>query len=267
MVGQRSPLCLRLIILLSGCVLFLFLVFSRRRSPVSVSSRGVVGGIVPHHLLASPLIANFFQQFSNQSPKVVVILAPNHQERGSSKVLTSLSNWPTEFGDVAPETVTVKSLVEQGLAKIDESALSQEQSLHDTLPFVKRYLPQAKIVPLILKRHLSEAEAEMLSNGLSGVLSEEMILISSVDFSHYLTKAEANKNDELTLELMRKHDYQRILTLSNDYLDSPPAIVVLLMTMDKIGRKDFEVLQHANSADFSSSDYQRTTSYFTITFK
>lgn len=232
-----------------------------------MSPRSVTGGIVPHHLLASPLISSFFQQLSKQSLKIVIILAPNHQERGSAKVLTSLSNWPTEFGEVAPDSVIVKSLVEQGLARIDESALPQEQSLLDTLPFVKRYLPQAKIVPLILKRNLSEAEAEMLSNGLSRILSEETILVSSVDFSHYLTEAEADKNDEVTLELMRKHDYQRILTLSNDYLDSPPVIVVLLMTMNKIGRKEVEVLQHANSADFSSSDHQRTTSYFTITFK
>lgn len=210
---------------------------------------------------------DFFQQFAQQAPKVVIILAPNHQERGASKVLTSPSDWTVASGEVAAEMSVIKSLVEPGLAQIDSSSVSQEQSLLDTIPLLKRYLPGAKVVPLVLKRQLSEAEARVLSDRLAKILNEETILIASVDFSHYLTKAEADKKDEVTLALMKKHDYQKLLTLSNDYLDSPPAVVVLLMTMEMIGKRKFTVLRQANSADFSSSDHQRTTSYFTITFK
>lgn len=43
----------------------------------------VVGGIVPHHLLAGKMIAEFFQYISQDPPDTVIIVAPNHKKKRS----------------------------------------------------------------------------------------------------------------------------------------------------------------------------------------
>jgi MEMO1 family protein len=186
-----------------------------------------IAGIVPHHDVANILIDNFFQKFKTDKKINVYLIGPDH----------------TESNSLNDQSITVPS------------------------EFIKKYLPNSKIIPCVLKRNTSISELESFSNKItSEVKKGNTIIIASVDFSHNLTSKEADKRDEVTFQAIKDFDYQKLMSLNSEYLDSPASIVALLITMESLGKKNFEILSHTNSAKLLGPSVTNTTSYFTIIF-
>ena len=70
----------------------------------------IKGGIVPHHLLATEMISEFYFYFKNQDVRTVIVIGPNHKETGDFSVLSGLSDWDTPFGKIETEKITVNEL-------------------------------------------------------------------------------------------------------------------------------------------------------------
>lgn len=229
-------------------------------------SQWIAGGVVPHHLLVESIIDNFFRQFSSQNPKTVILVGPNHFEKGSFGVLSSLDGWDTPVGTISAQVEIINDLVDKKLVMIDEKTVSEEFSINGIVPMIKNHLPQAKLIPLILSTRMREGEIFGLADELTKLIDRETILIASVDFSHYLSGAQAEKRDKVTFDLIRNNDYEKILTLNNEYLDSPPSLVVLLKAMENLKKTKMNILDHTNSGIIIGDPNIQTTSYFSITF-
>jgi len=226
----------------------------------------ISGGIIPHHLFPGFIIADFFDRLSKQSPQTIILIGPNHHERGNYQGLSSLYGWETPFGVVEPDEQVIQSLIKDKLIEVDESVLPDEHSVAGMMSFVKYYLPDAKVVPIILSGFMSESDILMLSDKLRNYIDENSVIIAAVDFSHGLTNKQAQENDEITLELMSNFDYRQILSLNNDYLDSPPSIVALLMVMQVLQTTNMDLLHNTNSGQIQGNDSIETTSYFSIAY-
>ncbi len=226
----------------------------------------IQGGIIPHHLLAGELIADFFGILQKQKPDTVILIGPNHYDRGRYPVLTSQSQWKTPFGNVMPKTNAIGEILKYNAAEVDEKTFNNEHSIGGIMPYIKYYLPEATIVPFILKSGMTEDEVKILAEHIVGLVDDTTVIIASVDFSHYLTRAEADKKDEITRKSMENFEYRKILTLSVDYLDSGPSIATLLLSMQKIGATNFVLRNHANSDTITDTVYAETTSYFSAFF-
>lgn len=217
----------------------------------------IYGGIVPHHLFADFIISDFFSRLSYQKPKTIILIGPNHLEKGSFKALTSL--------EYDPDTEIIKKLTDANLVKVDEDIVSADQSI-DIIPFIKNYLPGVKIIPVLLSGFMGEKDVRTLSDALKNVINMDTVLVASVDFSHGLTSPNAKEKDKITFGLMKDFNYDGIRRLGNEYLDSPPSIAVLLMTMQSLGKTSLEVLHNTNSGEIQSNDSIETTSYFSIEY-
>ena len=229
-------------------------------------SNHISGGVIPHHLFPGFIITDFFNRLSKQKPRTIILIGPNHYERGDYLALSSLYGWETPFGIVEPNEKVIRELLKNKLIKIDEANLPKDHAVAGIMPFVKQYLPDTKIVPLLLSGFMTEEDVRVLSNSLSNYLNEDTIIIAAVDFSHYLTNQQAQEKDKITLELMRNFDYKQMLSLNNDYLDSPPSIITLLMTMQALGATKMELLYHTNSGEMQKNNSIETTSYFSIAY-
>lgn len=189
--------------------------------------KNYIAGIVPHHDVANILIDQFFQKFKTDKKLNVYLVGPDHSESYS----------------LNDQSITVPS------------------------EFIKKYLPNSKIIPYVLKRNTPISEIESLSQKISPEVKKgDAIIIASVDFSHNLTSNEADKRDDVTISAIKNSDYQKLMSLNSEYLDSPASIVLLLIVMDSLGKKDFTVLAHTNSAHLLGPSVTSTTSYFTILF-
>ncbi|NLW63066.1 MAG: AmmeMemoRadiSam system protein B [Syntrophomonadaceae bacterium] len=234
--------------------------------PEPVEIRGhQVSGVVPHHLVAGHLIADYFAGLSRQSPEVIIIVGPNHENRGG-KIITGFYNWQIPGGTVKTEKEVVASLLELNLAVQDEAVLAGEHSIGTLVPFVRHYLPEAKIVPIILHHGVTLDEVDKLLNGMEPYLNDKTVLAASVDFSHYLTSREAENKDTQTLIYMRNFDYAALFRLGDDHLDSPASLALAFRHAQKQGIKEFQVLEHTNSGVIMNNQLMETTSYFTLVF-
>ena len=233
--------------------------------PGTVEGGHQVSGVIPHHLVAGHLIASYFAGLAEQKPELIIIAGPNHENRGG-KVITGFYDWQTPDGLVKTEKSVVEGLLDSHLAVQDEEALAGEHSIGSLVPFVRHYLPEARIIPIILHHGVTLSEVDKLLTGLNPYLDEKTVLVASVDFSHYLTRREAEAKDSQTLIHMRNFDYGALFRLGDDHLDSPACLALAFRRAEDQGLGDFQVIDHTNSGIIMNNDLMETTSYFNLVF-
>jgi len=229
------------------------------------AGRKIVSAVLPHHLVAAPLLLEACTILAEQKPRRLVVIGPNHQNK-AAKIITGTYGWQTPDGILVTDEVAVEHLRRKGLAVINEEVLAAEHSIGALAPLFKHFLPEAKIIPLILQHGVSLQEIDKLLDGLEPYLDDDTILISSVDFSHYLTRSEAEAKDRATLAYMRNFDYPALFALDDSHLDSPASLAAAFRLAERRGVRSFSVLGNTNSGLILQSDYIETTSYFTILF-
>lgn len=226
------------------------------------SGKRVVAGIIPHHLLAADLIADFFHNLSGEEYQTIILLGPNHFLSGQADLITSAYDWQTPYGILCCDRRILRELTaaDLGLAA-DETAMAGEHAINSEVAFIKKTFPQAEIVPLILKPTVDAALADKLARALFKISQEKKILVlASVDFSHYQTSVKAQQDDQASIAVMTDFVFDQIYQMA---VDSPPTIYTVLK-FSRLSQADFHLQKNSNSALLSNQpDLPSTTSYVT----
>jgi MEMO1 family protein len=236
--------------------------------PKSLSGK-IVGGVVPHHLLQSHYIADLYARFKEQgNVKTVIIIGPNHPEVGAYWALTTSGSWETPEGIVNADAEKIATLQKAGVLREDTKNLEMEHSINAQIPFIAHYLPGAEIVPVVISAYTTQAQILELVAALQPIITEDIVVVASVDFSHFLDNATAQKMDAETRELLEKRGYGEILAFAKNanHMDSPASIVTLMQLMDALGVSNMHILANTNSGIILEDDSVPTTSYFEIAF-
>ncbi|MDX9871119.1 MAG: AmmeMemoRadiSam system protein B [Clostridia bacterium] len=226
----------------------------------------IIAGIVPHHLTAGHLTARFMEKLAQENPAVIVLVGPNHYNSGA-KIITGVYDWQTPAGLVESDKESVAELAASGRIAIDDAVLDNEHSIGAVAPFIKYYLPEARLVPLIFHHGVSLEEVDAVLQALESCLAgKDYVVLGSVDFSHYLTRREAGEKDKITLQAMRDFNYAALFTMDSSYLDSPASLSMVFRYAEQRGVRDFTVLDNTNSGFILQNEQMETTSYFTLLF-
>ncbi|MCD4705144.1 AmmeMemoRadiSam system protein B, partial [bacterium] len=185
--------------------------------------------VVPHHLLASEYISGLMKMAKGREIKKVVIIGPNHDDIGTQAISTANLRWNTPLGIVKTDSKLVDKFKNDLNIQDNSSAFINEHSIGALNPFVKYYFPEAEILPIIISSYVYQEEVEQLAYWLDNNLSADTLLIISTDFSHYLLKDEAEKNDRITKNFILQDSIDELLDLDNAYLDSPGSLVTALI--------------------------------------
>ncbi len=227
----------------------------------------IKGGIVPHHLLATEMISEFYSLLKNQDIKTVIILGPNHYEKGGFPAISGLFDWDTPFGKVEAEDAIIYELIGKNFVKADDGILDNDHSVALHTPFIKYFLPKAKVVPVIISGKMKIKETKILSSALLKYAKRKgIIIIASVDFSHYLPEIQAAIKDKESFEAIKNFDFEKIHKFTSDNLDSPGSIITLLSVMRSAGFTNINLIKNLNSEQISKDASRETTSYFTVLF-
>ena len=226
----------------------------------------VHAGIVPHHLLASHLMAEFYQGLEEfNQPEVVVLIGPNHQEVGDFNILSSQAFWKTPYGDLAPASEIISQLAVKGAIRIDERVFVEEHSISAEVAFIKKSFPESKLVPLVFRTKTTEKELGSLMELLLQILPERSLIIASVDFAHEVTSEEANELDQRSIEALQSIDPRRITEIT---VDSKPTISALFYYLKAKEATDSVLLQNSNAAKvLNDPSIPEVTSYITMYFR
>ncbi len=224
------------------------------------------GCILPHHLIAADLIHEVFQNVGSQY-ETVVLIGPDHESINKGKVFTTLKDWQTPMGILETDTEITGGLLKDSFILTDDEKLTKEHSASGMIPYIKYYMNDVKVVTLVLTKQVKSRDMnKLIENLYESVDAEKTLFIAAVDFSHYLNLENAERMDSITMKAIEDRDIRKIMSFTNDNLDSPPSIAALLKMMNKLNAADTYLLNHSNSELVSKIKTNETTSYLTYLF-
>ena len=213
--------------------------------------------IAPHAGLhySGPVAAFAYKLLSGRRYDVAVLVGPSHYVGFKGVAIYERGAFDTPFGaiPIAEHCAGAIALASQKV-RGHPTAHVREHSLEMQLPFLKRVLPDAAIVPLVMgaqRRETVYALAAALTNALKG---RRAVLVASTDLSHYHSSATAAKLDETVLTHLKRFDPDGLMSALEAFPEHAcgggPAVSVMLAAK-ALGASDARVLKYADSGDVS----------------
>ena len=222
----------------------------------------VTGITVPHHLVAADLIARGFRCASGGNYERIILLSPDHFRRSRLPFATTYGTFETVFGDVACDEAAIDLLL-TACHKAEKSRLfAKEHGVHAVLPFIARFFPKAKIIPIALRIDSKREDWLALVDALAPLINSKTLIVQSTDFSHYLGHGKARRCDQQTMNALALGDAEAILHLRQpDHLDSKAAQFVHMALQRRVHNASPIVISNRNSQAYTRFRLEQTTSY------
>jgi AmmeMemoRadiSam system protein B len=228
-------------------------------SKIPVSLNNIKGVIVNHHLLASDLIAKTINTISTATPITVVLISPNHFSVGKGQIISSLYNWSTPYGILDCDKNSILKLKESGSLNIDEYPFAKEHGISGVVPFIKKSLPNARVIPVIVKDSISEKDIKKFVEDLYSTLGNDVIVVGSFDFSHFFPNDITQIYDIESISAIKKFDF---IAIKKIQVDSVPGLEIVMNYMKKVGATHFDLIANTNSSKIlNDSTIKEVVSY------
>jgi AmmeMemoRadiSam system protein B len=239
----------------------------------------MIGFVSPHagYIYSGKTAAHGYQRISNAGKEATfIILGPNHYGVGPEISIYPSGEWETPLGNVSIDKDFIDKIcsVCNGDIMMDASAHLYEHSIEVQIPFLQ-YLfgNNFKIVPIcMLNQSISVSNA--VANFLYDVYldfenkGKKVFFIASSDFSHYVQKKKAEKDDKDAIEKIKSLDvrsfYEAIGKKQISICGYGP-ISTLMFLSKKLGSSQVNLLDYSTSAD-ATGDEEQVVGYASIEF-
>lgn len=268
LIKEKTNLKNILIILIIVTIIGGGIYYWRISREVAIKEINIVAGVVPHHLLAESLIEDFFDYISSkEKPETVILLSPDHFNAGSilGNSFITVETESQEFHKMRVGEPLIKNLTFSSNLIFSDASISSDHGITDLMPFIKRYFPDAKIVPFIIPSDISLEDTDQFVASLDSLASLKTIVIASVDFSHYLPSSVAKFHDVKSIRTLINYEKADFENLE---VDSWQALYIA-RAFAHLRNKEFpKTIGHSNSIDFlEDKNIEETTSYFSVVFE
>lgn len=190
----------------------------------------LVAATLPHYEPALWASSSLLQELGADSYDTVLVIGPNHSGEGPA-VLVSGSGYQTPEGLLTGDEKLAQALLEThaiGAAR-DESLFLEEWSAAVHMPYLKHYFPNSTVASVLISRSASSASLTALAEEIYALSQETRLLVLfSIDFSHYQSPEVAAAMDEETIALVEKNAIRALRELRGEHLDSPECLSILL---------------------------------------
>ncbi|MCL2547854.1 MAG: AmmeMemoRadiSam system protein B [Symbiobacteriaceae bacterium] len=225
----------------------------------------LLAGVVPHHLVADRLIASFFRTAAQwqEAYDTVVLIGPNHSGLGS-RIITGTYDLETELGLLVCDQERVQQLLASPDLPISvfRQQIAEDHTISAIVPYIKKYLPDVKLVTLLLTSDIRQAEIVTLAALLAEM--ENILIVGSIDFSHYLSPVEAAFHDAESWAAILDHNHESLSRMGDANMDSPGAMQVILRVLASRGA-EIKLLQRSEASLLRSAPLaEGTTSYLIL---
>jgi AmmeMemoRadiSam system protein B len=194
----------------------------------------ILAATSPHFLPVMSYTASLLKTAAEQDTAydTVILAGPNHGGEGLP-VIIGPWGWRTAFGVIEPDYEAAAALAGikaiSGRTEQNRRRLEDDHSLATLTTFIKFYLPDAKIVSLMLSKGATTADVEALAAAIYEIgQTKSILLIGSIDFSHYLDINETAVKDAETEAIITAGDFRAMEPLDSGFLDSPETMALLM---------------------------------------
>ncbi|HLD58454.1 MAG TPA: AmmeMemoRadiSam system protein B [archaeon] len=201
--------------------------------------------------------------------KTFILLGPNHTGLGSAISISNADCWETPLGKIEVDSETRKKLLEKLSLEADDLAHLQEHSIEVQLPFLQFLFSGFKIVPIsIMATNFSKLIE--LGNSLAEICKEENVsIIASSDFSHFLPLENAREKDLDAISFIEKLDikgfYGRVMEKRLSICGFAPITALMQYCRQKAFKKA-RLLKYDSSAT-ATKDTGNVVGYAAISFE
>lgn len=198
--------------------------------------QNIAGAVVPHYAPAMYMVSDILSSVGF-SPDTVVVVAPNHAGKGIP-VQVCGRGYYWKSGTIAGDQSLAKRIATGLDIETDDTAAQEDWSASLLMPYVAQYFPDAHVVTVLLSRGAGEAQVLALADCLAEISeTQEILVLGSADFSHYQDEQTAHNCDTETARVIAAGNRAQLLSLGNEYLDSPETVAVLLEYASLLGHE------------------------------
>jgi len=232
-------------------------IYDKNQTLPNLKSKAI---IVPHAgYIYSGYTANIaYRILQKSNVKKFLVIGPSHKVAFNGISLCNFNSYTTPFGDIENADDLSQKLKDE----FSLNCLQEAHSEHSTevqFPFIKHYIPDAKIVELVY----SKIDAQYISEIIDFVLEQEDCgVIISTDLSHFYNLEDANKLDLICLEAVQNQDIQKLD--SGCEACGITGVKAMLQSANKL-KLNSQILDYRTSAD-ASNDTSRVVGYMSALF-
>jgi len=230
--------------------------------PVDLGGAAVTGLVLPHHRVATDLIAaGMLTAASGPRPERIVLLTPDHFRRATRAFATTPRDFDTVLGRVPTDRRAVAALL-RSPAVAASQLFEREHGLGELLPYVARLFPGVPVLPVAVRIAATRAQWEQMVGQLAPWVTPRTLIIQSTDFSHYLPRAQALRRDQQMLNVIAAGDLDAMArAMQPAHLDSRGGqYIQMRLQALRFGAQPI-VFGNYNSADRGATAQDFTTSY------
>jgi len=224
------------------------------------------GIIVPHagYLYSGPVAGEVYSQV--RIPDNILIIGPNHQGIGNFFSLSGVSAWKTPFGEIKVNEELNELIIKYSpFIKIDNSAHQNEHSIEVQLPFIQYFKQDIKISALaVIGYELGNflVLGKSIANAIND-FEEEVLIIVSSDFSHYVPHDKARKLDHMAIDKILKVDPEGLWeTVKKNKISicGVASIIIMLEAIKTLGDVKGKLIRYSTSGE-AVGDYSSVVGY------
>jgi MEMO1 family protein len=227
--------------------------------------------IAPHAglIYSGPVAAHAYRQLEGRATTVVVLVGPSHYVAFEGVSVYRRGGFDSPLGVAPVDEACASRLMELSpLIREHPSAHVREHSLEMQLPFIRRLLPHAMIVPLVVGRQTA-AVARELGLALAEALKDiDAVLVASSDLSHFENAENAHAMDLQVVEAVEQFEadaLQRLLERNDRHACGGGPMVAVMRAAKALGARDAVILNYGDSGDVSG-DRSSVVGYLAAAF-
>ncbi len=234
--------------------------------------------IVPHHWLAADGIVAGLRRLAASPPDVglqpgapsrlqeagwsrLILLAPDHNMRAGASAVTAACDWLTPYGTLPADSVAIGRLLRAGAAAREDRTVALEHGASGLLPAVRRLLPDARLVPVVVRNDGHWREVLRLAAAIGRLWTEDTVLVVSTDFSHDVLPLEARRQDARMIGLLRALDPQAVRRVASAGCDAWNAMAVAQLVAKAKGATQLALVGRTDGSQYAGYGGGPVTSY------
>ena len=214
--------------------------------------------VAPHagYIYSGQTAAYSYKLLAKENLDFVIVLFPSHKFYFEGGLSIHEGTFSTPLGPLSVSSDITFKLIEDKFIFDRHDLLVKEHSFDVQLPFIKKVLPNVKIVPLMIcSNNLKTIDgiAEIMFKTLKSE-NKKFAFILSADLSHYNDHKTASKLDEETIEAIMSLDNEKINQKHIETCGKNPIMTaVSLMNKFNIKNKNSVLLHYSHSGDVSKN--------------
>lgn len=229
------------IILFTSFLLYSFFCFYFQ--PVSI--------VVPHHDIVKEKRLEYFQKIKRLRPitSSIIIIGPDHFSPNQNSIV---------YGNFLSSFDSKKEIKLSKFLSLQNGVIRNDHAVLNLLPDIKIVWPRAKVFPILIGQNVKTSSLNNLTSQIKTICGFDCLLISSVDFSHYLPSSLGDIHDTKSIYDLSIQNFSEISKLE---VDSPQSLYIFSKFSNLKNAQKWKIFYHSNSSELENNRDAESTSH------